>query len=271
MNIRYDVDKINTIISNFANITGLSIAFLDTDFNFITTYAYNEPEFCSKIQQCEQGRHFCYHSDMDMLKKCRKTKRFVSHVCHAGIIDSVMPIIKDKIVSGYIILGRIRPSESIEDIYTNISWLEADKEELQKCYLKVAYFSQNQIESIYNLLTNILFDSAIKIIFEGALKSAVDYIDQNITENLSISTLCKVSHTSKNTLYKIFRETFDCTINEYITSIRVNKAKYLLETTSKTIQEIGELVGAEDPAHFCRLFKKNVGLSPNSYRKDVRS
>ena len=271
MNIQYDMNKMNTIISNFANVTGLSISFLDSDFNTITTYVYNEPEFCNMIQQCEQGIQLCYHSDLDMLKKCRKSKGFVSHVCHAGIIDSVMPIMKDMIVSGYIILGRIRPSESIDDIYPNIAWLDADKESFCKSYLKISYFNQSQIESIFNLLSNILFDSAITIVYDGPLQSVVEYIHQNITQNLSISTLCKVSHTSKNTLYRLFKETFDCTINEYITEIRVNKAKYLLENTSMSVQEIGESVGAEDPAHFCRLFKKRVGTSPISYRKDVRS
>ncbi len=113
MNIRYDIEKMKSIISDFANITGLSIALVDTDFKTIITYAYNTPEFCRKIQNCECGAKLCYHSDMEILRECRRTKRFVSHVCHAGIIDSVMPIFKDMVISGYIMLGRIRPSEDI--------------------------------------------------------------------------------------------------------------------------------------------------------------
>ena len=270
MNIKYDIKKINCIISDFANVTGLSIALVDTDFHYLATYEYNFPEFCRRIQDCRCGKQLCYHSDMDMLKKCRQTKGFVSHVCHAGIIDSVMPIMKDMIISGYIILGRIRPSENIDDIYQYIKWIDESKESLNKSYLKMAYFNQSQIVSITTLLSESLFTSAIQIVFDKPLESVIDYIDRNIRGDLSVSNLCSISHMSKNGIYKCFKDTFDCTVNEYITCIRIKKAKLLLETTEKTVSEIGEAVGAENPAHFCRMFKKSTGVSPSVYRKEVR-
>lgn len=270
MNIRYDIEKMKSIISDFANITGLSIALVDTDFKTIITYAYNTPEFCRKIQNCECGAKLCYHSDMEILRECRRTKRFVSHVCHAGIIDSVMPIFKDMVISGYIMLGRIRPSEDIMDIYEKIAWMTESKEVLHESYMKIAYLNQSQLESISNLVSNSLFANAITIEFDKPLQITLDYIAQNLCGDLSVTNLCKISHTSKNMLYRSFKETFDCTINEYITSERINKAKLLLETTEQTVQEIGEAVGAENPAHFCRLFKKNTGISPSSFRKEMR-
>lgn len=270
MNIKYDVNKINSIISDFANITGLSIALVDTDFHFLTTYAYNIPEFCSKIQGYECGKQLCYHSDLDMLKKCRRTKSFVSHVCHAGIIDSVMPIMKDMIISGYIILGRIRPSENVEDVYQHIEWMNEDREELSKSYLKITYFNQSQLESLSHLLSESLFANAIQIELDKPLQTVITYIDQNLGGDLSVTKLCSISHLSKNALYKTFRDVFDCTINEYITKKRIKSARLLLENTDKTIWEIGEAVGADNPAHFCRMFKKNTGASPSAYRKEMR-
>ena len=270
MNIKYDIQKMKSIISDFANITGLSISLLDTDFKTIITYAYNTPEFCQKIQNCECGMQLCYHSDMDMLRECKRTRRFVSHVCHAGIIDSVMPIFKDMVISGYIMLGRIRPSEDIGDIYENVAWMNESKETLRESYLKIAYLNPSQLESVSHLVSNSLFANAINIEFDKPLQVTLDYIAQNLNGDLSVTNLCRISHTSKNMMYRIFRETFGCTIDEYITSERINKAKLLLETTEKTVQEIGEAVGAENPAHFCRMFKKNTGISPSSFRKEVR-
>lgn len=136
--------------------------------------------------------------------------------------------------------------------------------------MKIAYFNRSQIESISNLLSESLFANAIKIEFDKPLQTVIEYINKNLNGDLSVANLCKISHLSKNAMYKTFKDTFDCTINEYITNIRIENAKLLLETTEKTVWEIGEAVGAENPAHFCRMFKKNTGGSPSAYRKEVR-
>ena len=59
MSITYDVKKINRIISDFANVTGLSIALLNTEFQYLANYSYNEPEFCLKVQQYKEGKKAC--------------------------------------------------------------------------------------------------------------------------------------------------------------------------------------------------------------------
>ena len=214
MNTRYDIAQISKIISDFANVTGLSIAFLDTDFNYIASYTYNDPDFCRKIQNCRFGSERCLHSDLKMLKECRKTRSFVSHPCHAGIIDSVMPVLKDMVLIGYILLGRVRPSENMEDIYPNIAWIlddesycrknTAEQEEalasLRESYLKLSYFNSGQMESICRLVSSSLFANAIEIVFEEPLKAVVAYISDNLNGDLSATKLCQVSCLSKTKL-----------------------------------------------------------------------
>lgn len=267
MNIKYDIERIKRIISDFANITGLSIALLDTDFQYLATYSYNESAFCRSIQQYEQGRHRCRHSDRDMLEQCRECKGFVSHVCHAGIIDSCMPLMKDMMITGYIILGRIRPSDDFQDVAQRVCWMQGKEKELAESYQKITYYDQGQIQSLSNLLTDSLFASAITVELDQMLKTVTDYIEDHLDSELTVSALCRVGHMSKNMLYKKFQDTFGCTINEYITAMRIQKAKILLESTNKPIQEIGELAGMEHPAHFCRTFKKLTGMAPTVYRK----
>ncbi len=58
------------------------------------------------------------------------------------------------------------------------------------------------------------------------------------------------------------------TITAYITSLRVEKAKELLKSTTFKIYEIAEMVGYQNPEHFSRVFKKYVGASPIQYRKE---
>ncbi len=269
MNIKYDIQKIKSITSDFANITGISIAVLDTNFKYIATFEYNEPELCRKIQSSPNGKTLCHHSDMDMLLRCRRERGFVSHICHAGITDSAMPIIKQGVITGYIILGRIRQNDSIDHIYDKISWLGEGREQLAHSYLKIARFNTSQLESIYNIMSNLLFANAITLEFDAPLSDIVDYISQNLTATLSVSGLCTRFHISKNMLYSLFSNTFDCTVNEYIISKRMEKAKFYLETGNKPIASVAELVGIYSQAQFCRCFKKYTGMSPSAYRANA--
>ncbi len=54
---------------------------------------------------------------------------------------------------------------------------------------------------------------------------------------------------------------------EYVQALRIEEAKQMLETDAHLVDEVGVLVGYEDPASFRRVFKRGVGLSPAAYRK----
>ena len=54
---------------------------------------------------------------------------------------------------------------------------------------------------------------------------------------------------------------------QYIVSLRIANAQMLLETTSYSITEIGNIVGYDNPLYFSRIFRKQKGVSPSEYRK----
>lgn len=57
--------------------------------------------------------------------------------------------------------------------------------------------------------------------------------------------------------------------NQFVLNLRLNRAKYLLETTSLTINEIAEQTGFESVFYFSKLFKKRNGRSPRFYREEI--
>ena len=266
INIKYDIDKIKAVISDFANITGLSIALVDVDLNFLVVYEYNSPLFCEKLQKNPIGSQKCLESDKCLFAKGRTEKKFVSHTCHAGLTDSVMPIIKDGIVGGYVLFGRVREGDCFDEIYPDLKWLGEDYNSLKKDYMKVSCFNKSQLESISHLCSKILFENAIEIELDISLQKAVSYIEKNICGELSVQSICQSCHISKNTLYKQFKEVYGCTVNEYILDKKVEIAKSRLLGTKKTVSEIGMEIGIYDAAQFSRTFKKITGLSPTEYR-----
>ena len=63
-----------------------------------------------------------------------------------------------------------------------------------------------------------------------------------------------------------FRQSTGKTFVEYITALRMERAKCLLEHTSRKIHEIGAEVGIQDTRHFSRMFHKTCGMLPTEYR-----
>ena len=68
-------------------------------------------------------------------------------------------------------------------------------------------------------------------------------------------------------LSKIFKETYGTTVNNYLISKRITRAKQLLRFTDMTVDEIGAAVGMADANYFSRMFRKVEGISPREYRK----
>ncbi len=95
------------------------------------------------------------------------------------------------------------------------------------------------------------------------------YLNTNFKENITLKTLEGEFFLSKATLCKNFRESMSISIMEYLTLIRLNRAKSLLTSTNKSVEEISMECGFSSANYMGLVFKKEVGVSPLSYRKKV--
>lgn len=96
---------------------------------------------------------------------------------------------------------------------------------------------------------------------------AIEYVNENFAEELRLDEVCQYAKMSKSYFSYLFKSLTGKTFTEYVTSLRIQKSLELMEVTNKTITQIGYDVGFYDTAHFCRTFKKIVGISPTDYRK----
>ena len=265
MTVSYDLDKIRKIIDDLHEVTGLSLGFMDTDHKYIYRRINEEDSFCNMITSCVEGRIRCLCSDQDMSKRCEESMRPISHVCHAGVIDTTVPIIKGGVLSGFIIIGRIR-KENSDGVRELISWLGDDVDKVLPHYEKLSFFTEKQLESLIDIISNIIFESSIFIKHNNLADAARDYIERNLHTKLSIDALCSALFTSKNKLYAEFHQTFGTTVNEYVTDRRIEKAKELLMNSDMSVRDISCAVGMDNPPYFCEMFKKRTGTTPKKFR-----
>jgi AraC-like DNA-binding protein len=101
----------------------------------------------------------------------------------------------------------------------------------------------------------------------GALQLAVKYINEHITEDISIDIISDKCYISKYYLCRLFKEKIGLTIMEYVLQTRIIMAMELLQKEDTPIAEIAIKCGFSSPSYFSRVFKKQTGISAIAYKR----
>jgi len=96
----------------------------------------------------------------------------------------------------------------------------------------------------------------------------VDHINIHYSENITCKGIEELFESNYDYLNRVFKRVFGYTIMNYVTHLRITKAKDLICTTSISFSQIGYLVGINDQYYFSKLFKKHTGMSPSQYAKN---
>ena len=99
----------------------------------------------------------------------------------------------------------------------------------------------------------------------------IDYLNKNYAEKQTLEDIAETFFVSKATLMYNFKKYMDCSLIDFLLSIRIAKAKELLLNTKKSVEEISELCGFSSSNYFGLIFKRKENLSPANYRKHQRN
>lgn len=102
------------------------------------------------------------------------------------------------------------------------------------------------------------------------VRDAINYIDFNLTEDLSLNAIAEKLSVSASYLSKQFKNENNKTLTNYVNEKRVFTSLKYLATTDLPIQNVAELVGIYDENYFSRLFKKYQNITPSKYRNLMR-
>jgi two-component system response regulator YesN len=98
------------------------------------------------------------------------------------------------------------------------------------------------------------------------IRPAINYIDANYNKPITLADVAKASHLSVSRLAHIFKEQMGITVIDYLTSVRIERAKQLLLATEQNCTEICFEVGYNNQSYFTRTFKGFVGMTPLQFR-----
>jgi YesN/AraC family two-component response regulator len=153
----------------------------------------------------------------------------------------------------------------------------------EKCYDAVEVFGQNLdfydiiakfetqeeinewIKDITDIVVTYLKEKRdVKV--NRAIIRVQEFIRNNYNNDLTLKMASDFVGLSESHLSNIFTKKTGQTFTDYLTSVRIEKAKELLETTNLKVYEVGVSIGYANVEHFSRVFKKFTGLSPNNYK-----
>ena len=95
------------------------------------------------------------------------------------------------------------------------------------------------------------------------------YFQEHYNEDINIEEYALSRNMSVSYFLKKFKEVTTKSPMQYILGIRINNAVSLLESTDYNVTEISTIIGYDNPLYFSRIFKKQKGVSPSDYRKQL--
>lgn len=99
------------------------------------------------------------------------------------------------------------------------------------------------------------------------IDKAITFIKENHEQNLSLKDIANQANLSPNYFVRKFKERTGYAPLQFVSIIKMEQAKYLIEQTNKPISQIMESLGFYDASYFSKLFKKYCGYSPKKFRE----
>ncbi len=102
------------------------------------------------------------------------------------------------------------------------------------------------------------------------VRFTVEALQTRFSEDVGLETIADELDVSSPYLSRLFKSETGVNFKEYLTRIRLDKARELLRETGMRVYEVAAVAGYPDQKYFCEIFKKRTGMTPRDYRREVR-
>ena len=156
--------------------------------------------------------------------------------------------------------------------YNNIINLDA-----KNYYSLKQPFSYKNLREYYDVFQMVIYEIREKLLlkFEDSknkekINKAIVYIKKNYTRNLNMAVVSNYISMNYSLFSLNFKQFTGMNFVDYLKTIRINKAKKMLEETDEKIINISKTIGYDNYKYFIKIFKLTCGVSPSEYRNNIK-
>lgn len=267
----------------FGETTGVPLALRPVEvWQLVHQGKKNQNPFCSLMGENSHSCAACLEAQKQAADAADAAEQgHETIVCFAGFCEAAVPIRVGNELIGFLQTGGVLLKKPAASDFSRISkqlvaWgFKANLAKIEDAYFHSLTLTQAQFQSMVRLVT--IFAQHLSIISNQVLVQqdhaeppnitrAKQYIHDNQANDLSLGEVARAVNTSTFYFCKMFKKATGINFTDYLSRVRIEKAKNLLINPNLRVSEIAYEVGFQSLTHFNRVFRRMVGQSPTDYR-----
>jgi AraC-like DNA-binding protein/ligand-binding sensor protein len=241
----------------------------------------NENPFCALMATKSKACAACLEMQARIAQTDGECKTLT---CFAGLCDTAVPIRIGHELIGYLQTGQILTKKPTRAKFARVAkqivkWGLGEKlGRIEDAYFHTRVITSEQYQAMVRLL--VIFGQHLSAVSNQLLvrqrnaeppvvTRAREFIKEHQADDLSLGEVARAVNTSSFYFCKLFKKATGLNFTDYLSRIRIEKAKNLLLNPNLRVSEIAYAVGFQSLTHFNRVFKRIVGQSPKEFRKKL--
>jgi AraC-like DNA-binding protein len=267
----------------YSDATGLPVALRGADaWQPSFRGKRRENSFCALMSMQNASCAACLRMQERMVAAASDSSAIAR--CHFGLTEVAVPVKLGKEILGFLATGQVFTQKPTETQYRKAARLmkrmgiKVNRHEAHKAYMATRVMPRNQLVSAARLLEIFADHLAMKsnqlVVRQAnadpiAVVRAKAYIHEHLQDDITLTDVAKAACTSTFYICKLFKRHTGVNFTEYVSRIRIEKAREMLLNPNLRISEIAYDVGFQSLTHFNRVFRKLVGEAPTTYREKL--
>ena len=267
----------------FSAATGLQLTLRAAKTSQLAHHGTQEQNpFCALMGQATRTCAACLEVQQEPSENSSDEPKTV--ICFAGLCESAVPVRIGTELIGFLQTGQVFTNKPTNRQFTRVArqlvrWgLKSDFRQLEEAYFHTRVIPLKQYEAMLQLLATFgqhlsQVSSQLAVKQQHAEPPVITLAKQFVRDHqegdLSLGQVAQAVNTSSFYFCKLFKKSTGINFTEYVSRVRVEKARNLLVNPNLRVSEIACEVGFQSLTHFNRVFRKLAGQSPTQYRESL--
>ncbi|MBK9137433.1 MAG: helix-turn-helix domain-containing protein [Verrucomicrobia bacterium] len=267
----------------FGDMTGLPLALRPLESWQLPYHGRrNENAYCAMMASKSAACAACLHTQQRLSELAQEAPRTVT--CVSGMCETAVPVrLGDRLV-GLLQTGQVFRKKPTQGQFEHIArlvegWeLEVPRSALRRAYHATRVLSATEHDAVIRMLgifaQHLALASNRLVMHQDhneplMVQKAKEFIQQHQSEELSLTDVAEAVNASTFYFCKVFKKATGINFTDYVSRVRIERAKNLALNPNLRISEIAFEVGFQSLTHFNRVFKRITGVSPTVYRSHL--